>query len=155
MLPDRRPGTRVAFVQAGWHRDLTDGCRDAFLEELDRVLPDVSVDVDAVPGALEIPLRARLLAESGRYDAVVACALVVDGGIYRHEFVAQAVLDGIMRVQLDLGVPVLSAVLTPQHFHEHDDHLRFFREHLRGKGVEVARACAETVVGMRSLVSSV
>ena len=154
MTSDHRDALTVAFVQAGWHRDLTDGCRDAFVEEIDRLVPGASVEIDAVPGALEIPLRARLLAESGRYDAVVACALVVDGGIYRHEFVAQAVLDGIMRVQLDLGVPVLSLVLTPQRFHEHDDHLRFFGAHLRGKGVEAARACAETVEGMRALVVS-
>jgi 6,7-dimethyl-8-ribityllumazine synthase len=136
---------RIAFVQAAWHRDLTDGCRDAFLAELASLRPTAAVDVVEVPGALEIPLRAKLLAETRCYDAVVACALVVDGGIYRHEFVAQAVLDGIVRVQLDTGVPVLSAVLTPQHFHEHQDHIRFFGEHLATKGVEVARACAATV----------
>ncbi len=96
---------RVAFVQAAWHRELTDGCRDAFLLEIGRLRPGSEVDVVEVPGALEIPLRAKLLAETGRFDAVVACALVVDGGIYRHEFVAQAVLDGIVRVQLDTGVP--------------------------------------------------
>ena len=104
---------RIAFVQAAWHRDLTDRCRDAFVAELAELRPGAEVDVVEVPGALEIPLRAKLLAETGRFDAVVACALVVDGGIYRHEFVAQAVLDGIVRVQLDTGVPVLSAVLTP------------------------------------------
>jgi 6,7-dimethyl-8-ribityllumazine synthase len=156
-MPDQpHPEPHIAFVQAGWHRDLTDRCKHAFLGEIERRLPGSVVEVVEVPGALEIPLRARLLAESGRYDAVVACALVVDGGIYRHEFVAQAVLDGIMRVQLDARVPVLSAVLTPQQFHEHDDdHLRFFREHLAGKGVEVARACADTVEGMRALASAV
>ncbi|HVN50428.1 MAG TPA: 6,7-dimethyl-8-ribityllumazine synthase [Acidimicrobiales bacterium] len=152
-MPEHLSDVRIAFVQAGWHRDVTDGCRDAFVAELATLAPGAEVDVVEVPGALEIPLRARLVAATGRYDAVVACALVVDGGIYRHEFVAQAVLDGIMRVQLDTEVPVLSAVLTPQQFHEHDDHARFFREHLRGKGVEVARACAATVEATRELVS--
>ena len=152
-MSEPEPGARVAFIQAGWHRELTDRCKEAFLDELDRSLPGSEVDLIDVPGALEIPLRARMLADTGRYEAVVACALVVDGGIYRHEFVAQAVLDGIVRVQLDTGVPVLSAVLTPQHFHEHQDHIRFFAEHLVTKGVEVARACAATVEATQRLVS--
>lgn len=64
-------------------------------------------------GAFEIPLHTRRLAESGSYDAIVAAGLVVDGGIYRHEFVAEAVIGGLMQVQLETGVPVISAVLTP------------------------------------------
>ena len=50
-----------------------------------------------------------------------------------------------MRVQLDTGVPVFSAVLTPHHFHEHEDHRRFFFDHFEVKGREVAKACTETV----------
>jgi 6,7-dimethyl-8-ribityllumazine synthase len=61
-----------------------------------------------VPGAFEIPLHAQRLARSGRHDAMMACALVVNGGIYRHDFVAHAVIDGLMRVQLDTDVPVFS-----------------------------------------------
>lgn len=98
-----------------------------------------------VPGAFEIPLLAQRLARSGRYDAIVACGLVVNGGIYRHEFVTSAVIDGLMRVQLETDVPVLSAVLTPRDFHEHEDHLRFFREHFVKKGTEVAHACLATL----------
>jgi 6,7-dimethyl-8-ribityllumazine synthase len=52
-------------------------------------------------------LLALKLARSGRYDAIVACGLVVNGGIYRHEFVGAAVIDALMRVQLDTEVPVL------------------------------------------------
>ncbi len=145
---------RIAFVQAGWHREVTDGCRQAFVTELARLLPDARVDQFEVPGALEIPLRAQQLATLGCFDAVVGCALVVDGGIYRHEFVAQAVLDGIMRVQLEAGVPVLSAVLTPQHFDEHQEQdLRFFTDHLVTKGVEVAQACAAVLEGERQLAT--
>ena len=108
--------------------------------------PPTEVDLFEVTGAFEIPLHAKRLAESGRYRAVVASGLVVDGGIYRHEFVAEAVIDGLMRVQLDTGVPVFSAVLTPHHFHEHADHERFFHDHFQVKGREVAKACTETVV---------
>ena len=93
-----------------------------------------------MPGAFEIPLKAKRIAASGRFAAVVAAGLVVDGGIYRHEFVASAVISGLMQAQLDTNVPVLSAVLTPHHFHEHDDHQAFYLSHFRKKGREVAAA---------------
>jgi 6,7-dimethyl-8-ribityllumazine synthase len=99
-----------------------------------------------VSGALEIPLYAQRLARTGRHAAIVALALVVDGGIYRHEFVAGAVLQGIVDVSVATDVPVLSVVLTPQHFHEHAEHHAFFADHLFTKGMEAARAL-EAVVG--------
>jgi 6,7-dimethyl-8-ribityllumazine synthase len=102
-----------------------------------------------VPGAFEIPLLAQKLARSGRHDAIVACGLVVNGGIYRHEFVDATVIDALMRVQLESEAPVLSAVPTPRDFHEHGDHQRFFSEHFVKKGIEVARACLETIAGLR------
>jgi len=135
-------GGRVAFVRAGWHEDILEHAWRAFLETMaDGGWPAEAIDLVRVPGAFEIPLRCRLLAESGRYGALVASALVVDGGIYRHEFVANAVINGLMTVQLDSRVPVLSAVLTPHHFHEHGDHRGFFEAHMAVKGEEVARAC--------------
>lgn len=142
---DATATTRIALVQSCWHRDLVDRCCESFVEELGALLPSAAVDRVEVPGAFEIPLRAKLLAETGHYAAVAAAGLVVDGGIYRHEFVASAVIDGLMRVGLDAGIPVLSAVLTPQHFHEHEDHQRFFAEHLVTKGRELAGACASVV----------
>jgi 6,7-dimethyl-8-ribityllumazine synthase len=141
---------RIAVICATWHADIVDKAKQSLLAELHRSpAPPGRVDQFEVPGAFEIPLLAQSLARSGRYDAIVACALVVNGGIYRHEFVAAAVIDGLMRVQLDTGVPVMSAVLTPRDFHEHADHHRFFSEHFVKKGVEVARACLETIAGLR------
>ena len=137
---------RIAFVQSCWHREIVDEARDAFLAETaERGVSADQIDLFEVTGAFEIPLHAKRLAESGKYRAVVAAGLVVDGGIYRHDFVAEAVIDGLMRVQLDTGVPVFSAVLTPHHFHEHAEHQRFFTEHFEVKGREVAIACTDTV----------
>ena len=147
--PDRLPA-RFCFIQAGWHADIVNQGRDAFLAEMAaQGVPQEHIDLLEVPGAFEIPLHAQQLARSGRYAAIVACALVVDGGIYRHEFVADAVISGLMRVQLDTGVPVFSAVLTPHHFHEHEAHRRFFSEHFVRKGTEVAQACLRTVASLR------
>lgn len=145
---------RVAFIQSSWHKDLVDQTRKAFLVEGEQLgIPASQVDCFEVTGAFEIPLHAQRLAASGTYDAIVAAGLVVDGGIYRHEFVASAVIDGLMRVQLDTGIPVISAVLTPHHFHEHETHRAFFFEHLETKGLEAARACAHTIDALDRLPS--
>ena len=143
---------RIAVISSTWHGDIVAQARDALLNEFERSpQPPGQVDLFEVPGAFEMPLFAQQLAQSGQFDAVVACALVVNGGIYRHEFVSSAVIDGLMRVQLDTGVPVLSAVLTPRDFHDHDDHRRFFSEHFVKKGAEVARACLDAITGLRGL----
>jgi 6,7-dimethyl-8-ribityllumazine synthase len=128
--------TRYAFVKANWHADIVDQALVGFLE----VIPTEQVDVFDVPGAFEMPLMARDLASTGRYGAVACAAFVVDGGIYRHEFVAQAVVDGLMRAGLDTGVPVLSVSLTPHHYQETEHHNEIFKAHFVEKGREAARA---------------
>lgn len=128
--------TRYAFAKANWHFEIVDRALDGFLE----LIPADRVDVYDVPGAFELPLLARDLAASGRYAAVAAAAFVVDGGIYRHDFVAQAVVDGLMRAGLDTGVPVLSVSLTPHHYQETDHHRQIYSSHFVEKGREAARA---------------
>ena len=71
-------------------------------------------------------------------------ALVVDGRIYRHQFVAQAVIDGLMRAGLDTGVPVLSVSLTPHRYRETPHHAEIFRAHFVTKGREAAEATLMT-----------
>lgn len=142
---DRRAtGQRIAIISSMWHADLVARARDAFIQHITHHgWPPHQLQTHDVPGAFEIPLRAQALARSGSVAAIVACALVVDGGIYRHDFVAGAVIDGLMRVQLDTGVPVFSVVLTPQAFHDHAAHRQFFSEHLVKKGQEAAQACLQ------------
>lgn len=146
------PAPRVAIVASAWHRDIVASATEAIRAEFARCrIPIENTTYIEVPGAFEIPLHAKRLAQSGSFDAIIACGLVVNGGVYRHEFVAAAVIDGLMRVQLDCDVPVFSAVLTPRDFHEHDDHHRFFREHFVKKGTEVARACLETLTSLSGI----
>lgn len=136
--------SRIAVIQASWHRDIVERAVQSFITEITR-LTDNTVEVFEVPGAYEIPLQAKLLANSGKYSAVVGAALVVDGGIYRHDFVAQAVVSGMMQVQIETLVPVFSVVLTPHNFQETDEHRNFFREHFVKKGAEAAHSCAATL----------
>lgn len=140
---------RYAFIKAAWHADIVDQA----LEGFQAVIPATQVDVFIVPGAFELPLLARDLANTGRYAAVAAAALVVDGGIYRHDFVAQAVVDGLMRAGLDSGVPVLSVSLTPHHYQETPHHTAIFREHFVQKGQEAARAALSITETRRALAA--
>jgi 6,7-dimethyl-8-ribityllumazine synthase len=143
---------RVAVVASSWHRSIVSSGTQAIRAEFERSrLPPDQLDYFEVPGAFEIPLHAKRLVQTGRYDAIIACGLVVNGGIYRHEFVASAVIEALMRLQMELDTPVLSAVLTPRDFHEHDDHQLFFREHFIKKGTEVARACLDTLASLQAL----
>jgi 6,7-dimethyl-8-ribityllumazine synthase len=146
------PAVRIAFIQSCWHSDIVNRGRDAFVAELKRLGVNKSqVDLLEVPGAFELPLLAQKLARSGRYAAVVACGFVVNGGIYRHEFVADAVVSGLMQVQLETGVPTFSVVLTPLQFHESDEHQQFFFNHFVVKGQEAARTCVQTLAVNQSL----
>ena len=146
--------TRIAVIRARWHADIVDQCVDAFAAEL-AVLGEkrFAVDVFDVPGAYEIPLHAKTLAGTGRYAAILGAAFVVNGGIYRHEFVASAVIDGMMNVQLATGVPVLSAVLTPHNYHDSPEHHRFFFEHFQVKGKEAAKACVEILAAREQIAA--
>ena len=145
-------GRRIAVVASSWHREIVEQALVGLRAELARGgVSALQLDEFLVPGAFEIPLHAQKLARSGRYAAIVACGLVVNGGIYRHEFVAAAVIDGLMRVQLDTGVPVLSAVLTPRDFHEHEEHRQFFSQHFVTKGAEVARAALASLAALAEI----
>lgn len=133
---------KIAFIRASWHRDIVDQARLGFVAEMKNcTISEDSIEIFDVPGAYEIPLLAKRLAKTGNYDAIVAAALVVDGGIYAHQFVAAAVVSGMMQVQLEVDVPIFSVVLTPQHFDESPERQKFFFDHFVTKGKEAAQAC--------------
>lgn len=128
--------THYAFIKANWHSNIVARALEGFCE----LIPRDRVDVFDVPGAFEMPLLARDLGRTGRYAAIAAAAFVVDGGIYRHDFVAQAVVDGLMRAGFDSGVPVLSVSLTPHQYQDTAHHNAIFAAHFVEKGREAARA---------------
>ena len=139
---------RIAIISANWHSDVVHQARDAAARRLTELgAAPARIHQVEVPGAFEIPLMAQKLAASGQFDAVIGCAVIVNGGIYHHEFVSTAVVDGLMRVQLDTGVPVFSVALTPYNFQPSDALQGFFRQHFVQKGEEAANACAQTPDG--------
>ena len=146
---------RIAFVHALWHADIVREANAGFVDQMATLgIPPEAIEKFETPGSFEIPLHAQTLARTGRYAAIVAAGFVVDGGIYRHDFVAQTVIQALMQVQLATETPVFSVVLTPHHFHEHDTHQGFFHAHFRLKGAEAARACHGTLASLAQLAGA-
>lgn len=131
---------RIAVIKARWHAEIVDQAVGGLNEELADQGRLATVTCYDVPGAFEMPLLAKKLGQSGKFDAIVAAAFVVDGGIYRHDFVAQAVVTGLMDAQMATGIPTFSVSLTPHHFQPTNEHLSFFRDHFVTKGREAASA---------------
>lgn len=136
----------VAFIRANWHLNIVDRAREGFLAALAEMNgPGMHTDIFDVPGAFEIPLLAKRLAQSGRYEAVIGAAFVVNGGIYRHDFVADTVVSALMQAQMETNVPIFSVVLTPHNYQETTEHTRFFQDHFVTKGREAASAVINTL----------
>lgn len=130
----------IAFIKAGWHSAIVDQTLIGFQADMKAAGQEVDIRVFDVPGAFEMPLVAKKLGNSGNFDAIVAAALVVDGGIYRHDFVAQAVVSGLMQAQMETSVPTFSVSLTPHNFQPTEEHESFYTQHFVKKGAEAAKA---------------
>jgi 6,7-dimethyl-8-ribityllumazine synthase len=131
---------KIAYVKANWHADIVNQTLVGFKQYFESNNQAYEIEVYDVPGAFEMPLLAKRLAKRGNIDAVVCAALVVDGGIYRHDFVAQAVVSGLMQVQLETEVPVFSVSLTPHNFQPEKEFTEFYHQHFIKKGAEAAKA---------------
>ncbi|MEN8891341.1 6,7-dimethyl-8-ribityllumazine synthase [Planktotalea arctica] len=137
---------KIAFIKAQWHAEIVDRALVGFEADMDGVDATVQITAFDVPGAFEMPLLAKKLGVSGDFDAVVCAALVVDGGIYRHDFVAAAVVNGLMEAQMSTGVPTFSVSLTPHHFQPTAEHIGFYTDHFVKKGAEAAQAVRQTLM---------
>ncbi len=136
---------KIAFVQSCWHKDIVDQFKIGFQDNIGSLAAkEVELDYFETPGVVEIPLTAKLLAKKDRYDAIIVAGLIVDHGVYRHEFVAQSVMDSLMKIQIEAETPVIYGILTAQDFIS-EGRPEFFFEHFKLKGKEAANACALTL----------
>lgn len=106
-------GLSIAIVVARFNQIFTERLLAGAQDGLERhgVSPD-NIDVVWVPGSFELPLAARWLAESGRYNAVICLGAVIRGETDHYEHVAGAASSGILRSAMETGVPVIFGVLT-------------------------------------------
>ena len=106
-------GLRIGIVRARFNDTLTGKLVEACLAELDRLeVDDGDIRHVTVPGALEIPIALKAMADSGDYDALIALGCVIRGETYHFELVANESGAGVARVALDTGVPIANAILT-------------------------------------------
>ena len=106
-------GLRVGIVRARFNEAITSKLVQACLAELERLdVEDGDIRHVTVPGALEIPIALKAMAESGDFDALVALGCIIRGETYHFELVANESGAGVTRVALDHGVPIANAILT-------------------------------------------
>ena len=106
-------GLRIGIVRARFNEALTAKLAEACLAELERLdVEDRDVTQLLVPGALEIPVVLKAMAESGDYDALIALGCIIRGETYHFELVANESGAGVTRVSLDHQIPIANAILT-------------------------------------------
>jgi 6,7-dimethyl-8-ribityllumazine synthase len=106
-------GLRIAIVRARFNDELTQALARACLAELERLEVDsADIKLVTVPGALEVPLALKALADSDDFDALIALGCVIRGETYHFELVANESGAGVTRVSLDSTVPIANAILT-------------------------------------------
>jgi 6,7-dimethyl-8-ribityllumazine synthase len=142
-------GLRIAIVVARFNSLVTDRLLAGALDALTRYgVGDQDVLVARVPGSLEIPVVARRLALSGKYDAVVCLGAVVRGATAHFDYVASGSASGMASTALESGRPVISAVLTCDTMEQALDRAG---GKVGNKGFDAAVAAVEMVNVMKAL----
>ena len=138
-------GIRVGIVMARFNLNIGEGLLSACTDELLQLgVARSDIRIVTVPGALEIPLVLQTMANSGKYDALVALGAVIRGETYHFELVSNEMGAGVTRIGLDTGLPIANGVLTTE-----DDDQAIAR--MREKGSD----CARTVVEISNLLKVV
>lgn len=138
-------GLRVGVVMARFNQDVCEGLLSACIAELKRLgVADADIAIATVPGALEIPLVLQTMAQSGRFDALVALGAVIRGETYHFEVVSNDACRAVMEVQLHTGIPVANGILTTE-----DDDQALVR--MQPKGSDCAQAAVEMANLLKSL----
>ena len=138
-------GLRIGLVMSRFNIDVCEGLLSACTAELRRHgVTAGDMLLVTVPGALEIALAARKLAQSGRVDAICALGAVIRGETYHFEVVSDQSAAALARVQLDTGIPVANGVLTT----DDDDQAE---ARMSEKGADVARVAIEMANLLRKL----
>jgi 6,7-dimethyl-8-ribityllumazine synthase len=106
-------GLRVGIVVSRFNNLITERLLEGALDRLRRSnVADDAVDVCRVPGAFEVPKAAQVMAETSRYDGIIALSAVIRGATPHFEYVASEVSKGLARVNLDAAIPVTFGVIT-------------------------------------------
>jgi 6,7-dimethyl-8-ribityllumazine synthase len=123
---------------------LLEGARDSLLRH---GVSEQDIDIAWTPGSMEIPLAAKKMSETGRYNAVICLGCVIRGGTPHFEYVAAEVNRGISRLSLDSGIPVIQGIITA-------DNLEQAIERAGAKEGNRGFAAANSAIEMANLIKS-
>ena len=138
-------GLAVGVVMSRFNQDIGEGLLAACTGELMRLgVAEGDIEIATVPGALEIPLVLQTMAQSRRFDALVALGAVIRGDTYHFEVVSNDACRAVMEVQLETGVPVANGILTCE-----DDDQALAR--MQQKGSDCAQAAVEVANLLRAV----
>lgn len=141
-------GLKVGVVMARFNQDVCEGLLSACVTELKRLgVADADIAIATVPGALEIPLVLQTMAQSGKYDTLVALGAVIRGDTYHFEVVSNDACRAVMEVQLHTGTPIANGILTT----ENDDQAI---ARMQTKGADCAQAAIEMANLLKALSES-
>ncbi|HEY6188734.1 MAG TPA: 6,7-dimethyl-8-ribityllumazine synthase [Pyrinomonadaceae bacterium] len=144
-------GFRFALVASRWNDFLTSRLVEGALDALERLgAEEKAVALFKVPGSFEIPLLARKLAASGKYDAVICLGTVIRGQTPHFEYIAGEVTKGIAQAGMETGVPVLYGIVTADTLEQAIDRAGV---KAGNKGFEAAMSAVELVNLYKSVAS--
>ena len=138
-------GLSVGVVMSRFNQDICEGLLSACTAELRRLgVNESDIEIATVQGALEIPLVLQNMAQSDRFDALIALGAVIRGETYHFEVVSNDSCRAVMDVQLDTGIPVANGILTCE-----DDDQALAR--MQQKGTDCAQAAVEMANLLRAI----
>ena len=142
-------GMKIGIVSTRWNdfmgQKLLDGAKDSLLRH---DVADDDITIVIVPGSYEIPLAAKKLAASGKYDALVCLGVLIRGGTLHFELIASEASKGIAHAAWESGIPVAFGVITTENM---EQAIERSGSKAGNKGAEAAMAAIEMVDVMRQL----
>ena len=143
------PGLKIGIVHARWNDffgcKMLEGALDALIRH---GVEETAIDIAKVPGSFEIPLAARKLAQTGRYDAIVCLGVLIRGGTIHFDLIAAEATKGINAASMETGVPISFGVITTESI---EQAIERAGSKAGNKGVEAAMAAIE----MANLMASI
>jgi len=135
----------IGLVQARFNVEITDALAKACIDELQALgVQERNIQLERVPGALEVPVALQALAETNRFDALIALGCIIRGETYHFELVANESGSGVSRVALDYQLPIANAILTTENLQQ-----------AQARQVEKGRDAARVAVEMALLVDRI
>lgn len=143
-------GLKIVIISSRYNPQVCDGLLSGALTELERLgLPKEKISVHEVPGAFELPLMAKWLAEKGECDALICLGAVIRGDTSHFDYVCEGATQGLQQAMLETGIPMAFGVLTTDTLQQA---LARARNNEHNKGLEAARTAVEMAQKRRTLV---